>query len=389
MAGGSYMNNGRTPAGYTLFERYAVGFTTPEVITAEGNYSLPAIGSSNTGYRINTLNEKEFFMLENRQQDKWNAYLPGHGMLVFRVDSTNAQVWERNEVNNNPSHNYFELLRSDGYQDGAAGSDPFPGTKRVRTLTNTSSPANLMSWSGDPAVWGLENIQESNGVVTFSVFDVNVLKSVELPDSLTLKQHFSTQLEAVCKPVYALKSLKWESDHPEVATVSSEGLVKGISVGKATIKVTANEKLVATCRVTVEASAIIQSIAGYRALNVGETGVLALKDAEVLCVHGSNVYVRDTSGCIVLVDSNVEAQQNDVLNGVVAGELKVVNGVYQLVGETGQIPEITAVAGEEAQPRVVLLHGRYPLVKAHLCIGTRHQSAVPAPVATLRAAEHL
>ena len=152
MAGGSYMNNGRTPAGYTLFERYAIGFTTPEVITAEGNYSLSAIGSSNTGYRINTLNEKEFFMLENRQQDKWNAYLPGHGMLVFRVDSTNAQVWERNEVNNNPSHNYFELLRADGYQDGAAGSDPFPGTKRVRTLTNTSSPANLI---GRPGCMGI------------------------------------------------------------------------------------------------------------------------------------------------------------------------------------------------------------------------------------------
>lgn len=356
MAGGSYLNNGRTPVGYSLFERYAMGFTTPEVISAEGDYSLPAISSSNTGYRINTLGSKEYFMLENRQRSaKWDAYLPGDGMLVFRVDSTNAQIWEQNAVNNNPAHNYYELLRAGGYQSAAAASDPFPGTKRVRTLNVTTSPASLMGWSGSPAEWGLENIQEKNGVITFSVLDVNVLKSVELPEAITLKQFFSTQLEPVCTPSYALKSLTWESDCPEVATVSAEGVVKGISVGTANIKVTANEELVATCCVTVEAPTIIPNIAEYRELETGERGVLALTDAEVLCVHGTNIYVRDATGCLVLVDSNVEAQPNDVLNGIVSGELAVSNDVYKLIGESGVTPDVVAVAGEEVTPRVVVL----------------------------------
>ena len=34
MAAGSYCNNSRTPVGYTLYERYAVGFATPDVINA-------------------------------------------------------------------------------------------------------------------------------------------------------------------------------------------------------------------------------------------------------------------------------------------------------------------------------------------------------------------
>lgn len=140
-----------------------------------------------------------------------------------------------------------------------------------------------------------------------------------------------------------------------MATVSDEGVVKGISVGTANITVTANEQLVATCRMTVEAPTIIPTIAEYRELEIGGRGVLALTDAEVLCVHGTNIYVRDATGCLVLVDSNVEARPNDVLNGVVSGELAVSNDVYKLIGESGVTPDVVAVAGEEVTPRVVVL----------------------------------
>ena len=54
---------------------------------------MPAHEKSNMGYRLNTANEDRFFLIENRQRIKWDKNLPGPGMLIFRVDSTNVEVW--------------------------------------------------------------------------------------------------------------------------------------------------------------------------------------------------------------------------------------------------------------------------------------------------------
>ena len=93
---------GRTPVGYSLYERWSVGLAeAPTVINQAGSYTLNPLYSSLSGYRINTPVENEFFLLENRQKDKfkWDAYLPGSGMLVHRVDLTDESVWSSNKVN--------------------------------------------------------------------------------------------------------------------------------------------------------------------------------------------------------------------------------------------------------------------------------------------------
>ena len=176
MAGGSYQNYSRTPVGYSLFERWAVGFLDddPELITKEGSYTLDALPTSLKGYRLNTPVNNEYFLFENRQKSafKWDAYLPGSGMLVHRVDLTNKSVWDNNTVNANPNHNYYEVVRAHGIQKGGASSaDVFPGTGQtpVHQLLNDTSPANLLTWSGKPNQFGLMNIEMSNGVITFDV----------------------------------------------------------------------------------------------------------------------------------------------------------------------------------------------------------------------------
>lgn len=172
MDDGSYNNNERTPPALSLYERYALGFTTPIMIREEGNLQLESIETSNAGFRLDTPVENEFFLLENRQKDtKWDAYLPGHGMLVFRVDSTDANIWWGGVVNNNPEHNYFELLRAGG-EEYDYKSDPFPGTKNVTSLTNETSPANLLTWNKTPNQFGLRNITETDGIISFAVVDV-------------------------------------------------------------------------------------------------------------------------------------------------------------------------------------------------------------------------
>ncbi len=172
MDAGCYNNNERTPPAFSLYERYALGFTTPITISEEGNFQLESIETSNTGFRLDTPVENEFFLLENRQQNtKWDANLPGHGMLVFRVDSTNANIWRMNVVNNNPEHNYFEILRAGGEKYDYR-SDPFPGSKNVTSLTNETSPANLLTWNKTPNQLGLRNIKETDDTISFAVVDV-------------------------------------------------------------------------------------------------------------------------------------------------------------------------------------------------------------------------
>lgn len=173
MAGGSYLNFARTPCCYSLYERYAIGFATPETIEQEHAYTLSTIGHSNHGYRINSNIPDEYFLLENRQNTGWDKHLPGHGLIVFRVDSTNVEVWEKNKVNAYSNRNYYELLRAcPAYNDKNAiidsPGDPFPGSGNVTSITNTSIPS-LRSWTGMETGFILTDITElPDGLISFT-----------------------------------------------------------------------------------------------------------------------------------------------------------------------------------------------------------------------------
>ena len=176
MAGGSGNNYGRNPVGYSLWERWELGFTdTPAELTL-GAQSLTAVDVSNTGYMMQSPNENEFFLFENRQLGKWDSALPGHGLVITRVDYSNEQAWWNNEVNCNPAHNYYELLHASG--SGASGV-PFPGQNNV-TYINSSSDPGLVTWAGDACQYALNNIAENNNVISFNVVaDVPPLTLIE------------------------------------------------------------------------------------------------------------------------------------------------------------------------------------------------------------------
>ena len=179
MAGGSGNNFGRDPVGYSLYERYALGFTEPILITEPGELSIQPLDESNTGYRLDTKREHEFFLIENRQdKGKWDRYLPGHGMLVAHVDSTNARIWDYNEVNCNPSHMCYDLLRA-SYKGRDSDSDPYPGTDMVTSLNNFTNP-NLMSWDRKFSDLVFNDIAENNGIITLTVdMDTSIVSIIE------------------------------------------------------------------------------------------------------------------------------------------------------------------------------------------------------------------
>ena len=361
MDSGCYLDNAFTPAGYSLYERYMVGFTDNlEVISQPGDYTLEPLANNQKGYRLNTPEPNEFFVMENRQKNafKWDAYLPGNGMLVHRVDLSNQSVWQSNTVNANPKHNYYELLRADGVKGGASASDPFPGSKKVHELTNVSSPANLKTWAGKENQFGLTNIlQDTDGNITFTI-DIYELLGLSFGEIPPIGVGVTYQLAAISEPSYAQYSLTWESKDKSIATVDENGVVKGISAGTCEITATSDNDIQASCFVTI-VDLPHYTIDELKQQPTDQIGILELTNTEVLYTYQKDniqiAFLRDATGAIMLYDANLPIQTDDILNGTVIVKAGISNKVPQAIGLAGSTNDehLSIVAGSGVQPREV------------------------------------
>ena len=168
MASGCYRNDSRTPVAYSLYDRYSLGFANAQVINSTGTYTLNQIGATGEGYIINSPEADVKFYLENRQNTKWDEFAPGHGLIICRVDSTDVSVWYGNCANNDPSHNYYVLLRAGNGEETQQEDDAFP--TGAGFITNLTTP-NLQTFNGVPCQYNILGIQENDCVITFNVVD--------------------------------------------------------------------------------------------------------------------------------------------------------------------------------------------------------------------------
>lgn len=164
---GPYNNDSRTPPNYSVYERYALGWLTPREIGGPANIRLGDI-TTNTACIINTPIENEYFLLENRQQRGWDAYIPGHGMLVWHIDY-NENVWKYNSVNNRQAHQYVDIEEADGRQtESTRSGDAFPGTYGVTSFTDDTAPS-MRTWDDTALGKPITDITESNGIIEFKI----------------------------------------------------------------------------------------------------------------------------------------------------------------------------------------------------------------------------
>ncbi len=177
MASGSYLNKSKTPCGYSLYERYALGFADPKLITEPGKYSMRPLGISDSpeGFRINSAIPDEYFIFETRKKNRWDEYLPGEGMLAYRVDYTDPKIWENNRINATSARTYYELLRATPNISSSktvtdSDGDPFPGSGNKTELDNNTDPA-LRSWTTNSTPLVIKEISRNceNGEITFTV----------------------------------------------------------------------------------------------------------------------------------------------------------------------------------------------------------------------------
>ena len=165
---GPYNNDGCTPPLYSAFERSALGWLTPAEINGPLTATLRPISSNRAGI-IRTAKDTEYFLVENRQQEGWDAYIPGHGMLIWHIDY-NSSVWNSNKVNDTPSHQYVDIEEADGSQsDYSREGDAFPGTANKTSFTSSTRPA-MTTWGGTAINFPITDIAESaDGIITFKV----------------------------------------------------------------------------------------------------------------------------------------------------------------------------------------------------------------------------
>ncbi len=169
MAGGSWNNSGDTPAQHNMYTKYKLGWSTPTVLTATGNKTLGNTVDNNSAYRINTTTTNEFFILENRQQIGWDAYIGGHGMLIFHIDGNFIDGLTTNTVNANPSHLGVDIEEADNVRSTTTyGADPFPGTGNKTSFTDTTTP-NSKSWANANTAKPITSIAEASGQISFTI----------------------------------------------------------------------------------------------------------------------------------------------------------------------------------------------------------------------------
>lgn len=358
MDAGSYLNNGFTPAGYSLYERYSVGFTDePQKIESEGSYTLDPLHLSQTGFRIDSPEKNEFFLLENRQngQFKWDAYLPSHGLLIHRVDLSNKKVWQNNTVNADAERNYYELVRAGGPEKANTNYDVFPGRGKVTTVHNSTVPANLKTWNGKATRWGLFNIREDNGVVSFDVQDALTLTAISLPEFAEVGRGVTMKLEPLFTPDYAETTLTWSSSNEDVAVVDDEGIVAGIEEGTCVITVVSDNGLEANCQLTVMELPEL-SIAEFKQLGVGSEAKLQFNQAQVVFASGSTAYIRDASGAIIFDGLDIGMKTNDIVDGAIYVKYALNNQMpYALITDATDISPLTIKKGSEVEPREMKL----------------------------------
>lgn len=166
---GPYNNDGNTPPAYSAYERFFCGWLTPQILNQPATIALEQLQQSNEAYLISQSGTHNmqgrdpvastFYLLENRQKLDWDAYIPGHGLLITKIQYSFAK-WEWNRVNDDANHMGVDLIEADGKETrGSAGKqgDAFPYYSSKEEV-NYFTPYEQ---------YPITNIQEREGVIWF------------------------------------------------------------------------------------------------------------------------------------------------------------------------------------------------------------------------------
>ena len=192
MANGSWNDDGQSPANFNPYVRCTIfGWNTQEVLENNQQIVMPRMEIDNAEqsivYRINTGSEGDYFLLENRQQYKFDVSLPGAGLMIYHVHPNLERYRLTNTINATHPQGFYPVCASysepnrKNYGEINSGGCPFPGNNRIRSFSPYSSPA-AVAWNGSQAKVSITNISmdSSSGSILFTTGETSVIP--EEPD---------------------------------------------------------------------------------------------------------------------------------------------------------------------------------------------------------------
>lgn len=167
---GCYLNEGDNPPTYSGYERFFFGWTTPRVLNQAENVVLHPLLTSNQVLLITATGKSNligndpdpnlFYVLENRQQTGFDQWLPGHGMLITKINYLYT-VWNGNTVNYSASDMHIDILEADGLApEYESGSTLWSGRR------NDAFPFGAKDFY-DIDHYPITDIRETNGIISF------------------------------------------------------------------------------------------------------------------------------------------------------------------------------------------------------------------------------
>lgn len=170
MATGAYNNEGKTPPMHNAWSRAQVGWLKTVNLEDTCTIELKEVEKATIAYHIQTPEPGEYFVLDYRgKESKWDAYIPGYGMLIFAVNE-NAGNWENNQVNINPKLRGFYIKQANGGSGSTVAmseSTPFPGATGATEFTDKTKPSSKTTTNKNTnkPIYAIEEME--NGGVRF------------------------------------------------------------------------------------------------------------------------------------------------------------------------------------------------------------------------------
>ncbi len=179
MADGSWNDDGRTPCNFNPYVRSEVfGWTDQTLLTPNQHIVIPRMEQSNadasTVYRMETMSDGDYFLIENRQQFGADSAIPGSGLMIYHVHPDIEIYRKTNAINSTHPQCFYPVCASGSYpnikQYGDINSTgcPFPGSNSVNSFTPSSRPAAI-AWDGSSSgisIYGIRN-NAVDGSVSF------------------------------------------------------------------------------------------------------------------------------------------------------------------------------------------------------------------------------
>ena len=177
MDGGNFTNYGWCPPSYTPLEKMLLGwleFTDLEKpLSVRG---MKPLAEGGVVYRIKHT-AKEWLLLENRQQQGWDAGVPGKGLLVWHV-YYNSSSWSSNSVNNDKRTSCFELINADNMDYDAWDAFLLSWEKPKQYVNSGRMNSNYLSTS--PYPWSTDSTEFVNDSLTnYSVPKAQMINAVD------------------------------------------------------------------------------------------------------------------------------------------------------------------------------------------------------------------